>query len=45
MWHSKDKPLDENSTFRETFLNDFKELEKAGIIHPDIEKIRQLLSQ
>jgi hypothetical protein len=32
-------------TFREAFLNDFEELEKAGITHPDVQKIRKLLEK
>jgi tetratricopeptide (TPR) repeat protein len=41
----KDKPLNENTSFRETFLKDFKELEEAGITHRDSEKIRLLLGK
>ncbi len=38
----KDKPYN-NATYRETFLADLDELEKAGITNPDVLKIRELL--
>ncbi|CAN2043844.1 hypothetical protein GMMP13_1160004 [Candidatus Magnetomoraceae bacterium gMMP-13] len=34
-----------DKTFREVFLEDFSEFEKAGITHPDMEKARKLLSE
>ena len=37
-------PDDRHETFREVFLADLDELEAAGITHPDIAKIRVLLS-
>ncbi len=40
----KDKPYDE-ATYREAFLSDLEELEKAGITHPDVAKIRELLKK
>lgn len=40
----KDKPY-KDATYRETFLNDLDELEKAGITHPDVAKIRELLKK
>ena len=40
----KDKPYNK-ATYRETFLADLNELEKAGITHPDIAKIRALLKK
>ena len=38
----KDKPYNK-VTYKETFLSDLNELEKAGITHPDVAKIRQML--
>jgi len=38
----KDKPYGEG-TYSATFLADFDALEKEGITHPDVEKIRDLL--
>jgi tetratricopeptide (TPR) repeat protein len=38
----KDKPYDK-ATYKEAFLKDLDELEKAGITHPDVSKIRTLL--
>ena len=40
----KDKPIN-NATYKETFLADLIELEKAGITHKDVEKIRILLKK
>lgn len=40
----RDIPFDENKTFRFTFLEDLTALEKQGITHPDVAKIRVLLS-
>jgi tetratricopeptide (TPR) repeat protein len=31
------------TTYKEAFLSDFKELEAEGITHPDVAKIKQLL--
>lgn len=36
---------DSYATFREVFLHDLKQLEKAGITHPDFSKIRALLEK
>jgi streptogramin lyase/tetratricopeptide (TPR) repeat protein len=42
---NKDAKLrDDDRTFRQAALEDFKELEEAGIIHPDMEKIKALLT-
>lgn len=38
-------PHDRHETFREAFLADIDELEQAGISHPDMEKIRDLLEE
>ena len=35
---------DDDRTFRQAVLDDFKELEEAGITHPDMEKIKALLT-
>ncbi len=35
--------LDENRLFRDAFLEDLNELEKRGITHPDVSKIRKLI--
>jgi hypothetical protein len=35
---------DDERTFRQAVLEDFKELQDAGIAHPDIEKIKALLT-
>ncbi|MBB3841047.1 tetratricopeptide (TPR) repeat protein [Runella defluvii] len=40
----KDKPY-KKATYKETFLADLDELEKAGITHPDVSKIRELLKK
>jgi tetratricopeptide (TPR) repeat protein len=42
-WKDKPNSQDNSKTFKDIFLNDFIELEKAGITHPDIAKIRELL--
>ena len=41
----KDKPWkdDRFETFGKVFLEDLKELEEAGIKHPDVEKARRFL--
>jgi hypothetical protein len=38
-------PDDRHETFREVFLASLRELEEAGITHPDVAKIRTLLSR
>ncbi len=38
------KLRDDERTFRQPVLEDFKELQDAGITHPDIEKIKALLT-
>jgi tetratricopeptide (TPR) repeat protein len=40
----KDKPYNK-AIYRDTFLADFDELEKAGITHPDIVKIKAILNK
>jgi tetratricopeptide (TPR) repeat protein len=40
----KDKPYGK-ATYKDTFLADLDELEKAGITHPDVAKIRALLKK
>ncbi len=40
----KDQPQGDG-TYKEVFLEDLDALEKAGITHPDVEKIRQLLQK
>ena len=39
---NKDANLDEERRFSHAVLDDFKELEEAGITHPDMEKIKAL---
>ena len=39
---NKDAKLDEERSFSHAVLDDFKELEEAGIPHPDMEKIKAL---
>ena len=39
---NKDAKLDEERSFSHAVLDDFKELEEAGITHPDMEKIKAL---
>jgi len=41
---NKDAKLDDERSFRQAVLDDFKELEEAGITHPDTEKIKALLT-
>ncbi|MCX6256407.1 MAG: tetratricopeptide repeat protein [Bacteroidia bacterium] len=43
----KDKAfqMDPSKTYKDMFLADFDEFEKAGITHPDVAKIRELLKQ
>jgi hypothetical protein len=38
------KLRDDERTFRQAVLDDFKELEEVGITHPDMEKIKALLA-
>ena len=38
------KLRDDERTFSQAVLDDFKELEEAGVTHPDMEKIRAVLS-
>jgi hypothetical protein len=40
----KDKPY-KNATYKDTFLANFNELEKAGVTHPDIAKIKTILKK
>lgn len=42
-WMDKEYPFDDRPTFREVFLDDLKELEQAGITHPGVERIRNVL--
>ena len=37
---NKDAKLDEERSFSHAVLDDFKELEEAGITHPDMEKLK-----
>ena len=39
-----DAKLDEERSFSHAVLDDFKELEEAGITHPDTEKIKSFAS-
>ena len=41
---NKDAKVDDERTFSQAVLDDFKELQEAGITHPDMEKIKALLS-
>ena len=41
---NKDAKVDDKRTFSQAVLDDFKELQEAGITHPDLEKIKALLS-
>ncbi|MEM8898185.1 MAG: DUF3856 domain-containing protein [Bacteroidota bacterium] len=43
-WKDKAWVDDRYQTFKEVFLSDLKELEEAGIKHPDVDRIRILLS-
>jgi hypothetical protein len=38
------KLRDDERTFSQAVLDDFKELEEAGVTHPDTEKIKALLT-
>ena len=40
---NKDAKLHDGRTFTQSVLDDFKELQEAGITHPDMEKIKALL--
>ncbi len=39
-----DKPYNEEKLWNEVFIFDLDELEKAGITHPDVKKIKELLT-
>ena len=39
------QPYDKERTWNDAFLADLNELEQAGITHPDVQKIRQLLEK
>ena len=41
---NKDAKLPDERTFSQAVLEDFKELQGAGVTHPDVEKIKALLS-
>jgi tetratricopeptide (TPR) repeat protein len=41
---NKDAKLDDERSFRQAVLNDFKEFEEAGITPPDMDKIKALLT-
>jgi uncharacterized protein YecT (DUF1311 family) len=40
---NQDAKIDDERSFKQAVLDDFKELEQAGITHPDIQKIKALL--
>jgi uncharacterized protein YecT (DUF1311 family) len=41
---NKDAKVDDKRTFSQAVLDDFKELQEAGITHPDMQKIKTLLT-
>jgi len=41
---NKDAKLNDERSFSQAVLDDFKELQDAGITHPDMEKIKVLMS-
>ncbi len=41
----KDQMVDGKGTFREVFLEDLNTLEAAGITHPDVAQVRELLNE
>ena len=41
---NKDAKLNDERSFSQAVLDDFKELQDAGITHPDMEKIKALMS-
>ncbi len=41
----RDKPYNGDLTWTEVFLADLIELENAGVVHPDVDKIRKILQQ
>jgi uncharacterized protein YecT (DUF1311 family) len=41
---NRDARIDDERTFKQAVLDDFKEFEDAGITHPDMEKIKSLLA-
>ncbi|MDR8391782.1 tetratricopeptide repeat protein [Aliifodinibius sp. S!AR15-10] len=45
-WMDKEYPFDTGyETFRNAFLKDLEDLEAAGVTHPDVTRIRSLLSE
>ena len=42
-WKDKEWSDDRYGKFCEVFISDLKELEEAGITHPDVEKVRRFL--
>ncbi len=41
---NRDAKIDDERTFKQAVLDDFKEFQDAGITHPDIDKIKALLT-
>ena len=41
---NRDAKIDDERTFKQAVLDDFKEFRDAGISHPDVEKIQALLT-
>jgi hypothetical protein len=41
---NKDAKLDDERSFSQAVLDDFEELEQAGITHPDMARIKALLT-
>jgi len=41
---NKESKIDYERSFTQAVLDDFKELEEAGVTHPDMEKIKALLT-
>ncbi len=41
----QDQPYNEGKTWNEVFLDDLSTLEKAGITHPDVQKVKRLLEK
>lgn len=39
----KDQPFNDSMDYKTAFLRDLEDLEAAGITHPDVEKVRELL--
>ncbi|MEM6802813.1 MAG: tetratricopeptide repeat protein [Bacteroidota bacterium] len=44
-WQNQDWPDERYVSYRKAFLADLEELEKAGITHPDVAKVRELLQK